>query len=39
MYWYNVQIILKDTHRYLKFGRLLKELSSITDMELFCNSL
>ena len=29
-----VQVILNDTHRSCKFGRLLKVLSSITDMAL-----
>jgi len=32
-------IIKSDTHRRLKFGRLLKAFFSITDMLLWCNSL
>ena len=31
-----VQIILSDTHILCKFGRLLKALSSITDILLWC---
>ena len=34
-----VQIMLKDTHRKNKLGRLLKALSSITDMLLYSNRL
>jgi hypothetical protein len=34
-----VQIILNDTHTICKFGRLLKTLSSITDMLLLNKSL
>ena len=34
-----VQITQSDTHRDCKFGRLLKVLSSITDMSLYCKSL
>ena len=32
-------IILNDTHRCSKFGKLLKVLSSITDMPLYCKLL
>jgi hypothetical protein len=34
-----LQIIFNDTHIYLRFVRLLKAFSSITDMLLFCSCL
>jgi hypothetical protein len=34
-----VQITLNDTHRLRKLARLLKALSSINDMSLYCKSL